>query len=377
MNSDIFYDYLRNIFHPYLIKERVKFPVLLFVDGHSSHLTLKISNLCTELEIILICLYPNSTRLLQPADVAAFKPIKSLWKKSVLECREKNPTLMLTLEKMAPLLETVIDKFSQNRNIIQNGFRACGIYPWDSNVVDYSKCLGIQKTSICKKRPSKTATLSFEIFMKVVGDYLLQQLETFSPQDGSEKRSEEFIVLHRLLQEYNKTSNVHNKDLQLETTLKKHKEKKDEQDTEYINIATAPTIAPTIELEINNSCSYKNKDTINETNNNAKSVQEINFIDIEAVPIVLSDNALIYGIDNSAYVINDVNIKDNSISIDTTNETEINKTYVDDLEMDNNITYENNKTIDETNEILDLSFTHRRNCSTTLYQFLQQLPIPE
>jgi len=133
----------------------------------------------------------------------------------------------------------------------------------------------------------------------------------------------------------------------------------------------------TNELEINNSCSYKNKDTINETNNNAKSVQEINFIDIEAVPIVLSDNALIYDIDNSAYVINDVNIKDNSISIDTTNKTEINKTYVDDLEMDNNITYENNKTIDKTNEILDLSFIHRRNCSTTLYQFLQQPPIPE
>jgi len=187
----------------------------------------------------------------------------------------KNPTLMLTLERMAPLLKTVINKFSQNRNIIQNGFRTCGIYPWDQNVVDYSKCLGIQKTSICKKRPSKTATISFEIFMKVVGDYLLQQqLETFFPQDGSEKRSEEFIVLHRLLQEYNKTSSVHNKDLQLETTLKKHKEKKDEQDTEYIDIAAAPTIAPTIELEINNSCSYKNKDTINETNNNAKSVQE-------------------------------------------------------------------------------------------------------
>jgi len=44
-------------------------------------------------------------------------------------------------------------------------------------------------------------------------------------------------------------------------------------------------------------------------------VQEINFIDIEAVPIVLSDNALIYDIDNNAYVTNDVNIKDNIIAI--------------------------------------------------------------
>jgi len=85
MCEELFLDYLKNIFYPYLKKEKITFPVLLFVDGHSSHVTMQISNLCTELQIILICLYPNSTRILQPADVAAFKLLKHLWKKSVLE----------------------------------------------------------------------------------------------------------------------------------------------------------------------------------------------------------------------------------------------------------------------------------------------------
>jgi len=53
-----------------------------------SHVTMQISNLCTKLWIILICLYSNSTRILQPADIAAFKPSKHLWRKSVLEWRQ-------------------------------------------------------------------------------------------------------------------------------------------------------------------------------------------------------------------------------------------------------------------------------------------------
>ena len=76
MCGELFSDYLQNIFHPYLLKEKIPLPVILFVDGHSSHISLELSNLCSELQIILICLYPNSTRLLQPADIATFKPLK-------------------------------------------------------------------------------------------------------------------------------------------------------------------------------------------------------------------------------------------------------------------------------------------------------------
>lgn len=87
MKTEIFYEYIGNIFHPYVRKMNVEFPIILFVDGHKTHLDRKLSDLCTELEIILVALYPNATRILQPADVSTFKPLKNGWKKGVAEWR--------------------------------------------------------------------------------------------------------------------------------------------------------------------------------------------------------------------------------------------------------------------------------------------------
>lgn len=84
MQKELFYEYVANVFHPFLIKEKIKMPVILFVDGHRSYLTLKLSNLCEEKKIILVALYPNATRILQPCDVGLFKPLKTSWKRAVL-----------------------------------------------------------------------------------------------------------------------------------------------------------------------------------------------------------------------------------------------------------------------------------------------------
>lgn len=77
MTKEIFYQYITNVLHPYLISQYVVFPVILFLDGHKSHINYDLSLKCKELGIVLIALYPNATRILQPADVAAFRPIKN------------------------------------------------------------------------------------------------------------------------------------------------------------------------------------------------------------------------------------------------------------------------------------------------------------
>lgn len=96
MKAEVFYEYIANIFYPFLVEKNIQFPVLLFVDGHKSHLTYQLSTLCSDLKIILIALYPNATRILQPADVSAFKPLKSGWKKGLSEWRNKNPHSSVT-----------------------------------------------------------------------------------------------------------------------------------------------------------------------------------------------------------------------------------------------------------------------------------------
>uniref|UniRef100_A0A2H1VR69 SFRICE_028309 n=1 Tax=Spodoptera frugiperda TaxID=7108 RepID=A0A2H1VR69_SPOFR len=72
-------------------------------DGHKTHLTLQVSELCTNLKIILIALYPNCTRILQPADVAAFFPLKCAWKQSVQHNR---------LQKIRPIINDLNNRFA-------------------------------------------------------------------------------------------------------------------------------------------------------------------------------------------------------------------------------------------------------------------------
>ncbi|XP_031338075.1 uncharacterized protein LOC116166987 [Photinus pyralis] len=87
MKSEVFYEYIGNVFYKSVVEMNVIFPIILFVDGHKTHLTFQLSELCTRLGIILIALYLNATRILQPADVAAFRPVKSAWKDALLEWR--------------------------------------------------------------------------------------------------------------------------------------------------------------------------------------------------------------------------------------------------------------------------------------------------
>lgn len=77
MNVENLMLYIRKIFYPFLLKKKVKFPVLYFVDGHSSHMAVEVADLRSDLGIVLVALYPNTTRITQPADVAIFKPLKN------------------------------------------------------------------------------------------------------------------------------------------------------------------------------------------------------------------------------------------------------------------------------------------------------------
>jgi len=204
MKSEVFYEYIANIFYPFVVEKGIKFPIILFVDGHKSHLTYQLSELCTSLNIILIALYPNSTRILQPADVAAFRPLKSGWKKGVFEWRkDNNLSTAVTKKDFAPILKKVIDETVKAETLI-NGFKACGLYPWNPDSIDFKKCLGTntKKTELVNEinNTQYQCPLTLEQFCNTVSPECIKKFENFNDIVKSNVISEEFHALYKLYQ---------------------------------------------------------------------------------------------------------------------------------------------------------------------------------
>ena len=86
---------------------------------------------------------------------------------------------------MAPLLKKTIDKISSDGQTVRNEFKACGLYPWDPNAIDYTNCLNsIEKNTVSQsEHPLNDAVLPFEDFATILGVEVLEELETFSGEN--------------------------------------------------------------------------------------------------------------------------------------------------------------------------------------------------
>ena len=74
MDEELFYTWFSQLFVPRTAHLRKR---ILFIDGHGSHISLRLIDLAKESNVILFCLPPHTTHLLQPLDVAVFSPLKN------------------------------------------------------------------------------------------------------------------------------------------------------------------------------------------------------------------------------------------------------------------------------------------------------------
>ncbi len=139
MTCQSFFEYVANVFEPYI--KGIQKPVILFLDGHRSHISLQLSQFCLEKQIILISLPPNATHIMQPLDVCFFGPLKSSWKVHLQKFR-----LTKNMEPkkchVLPILESLLSKPNFAADL-KKGFQICGLCPLNPDNVDYTKCLEI------------------------------------------------------------------------------------------------------------------------------------------------------------------------------------------------------------------------------------------
>ena len=76
-------------------------PVVLFVDGHHSHLSLALVRKARERGVHLMCLPPHATHLLQPLDVGVYGPVKKTWQKIVKAYKMRTLAANITKEEFS------------------------------------------------------------------------------------------------------------------------------------------------------------------------------------------------------------------------------------------------------------------------------------
>lgn len=203
MTTEVFYEFIANVFHPYLVSKSVEFPVILYVDGHKTHLNYHLSQLCTHLQIELIALYPNATRIIQPADVSAFRPLKMGWRKYLKKWQLSNQNKGITKLNFAPILYEVVTA-SLRPDILINGFRTCGLCPFNPDSINYSKCLG--KYTVIQPESSKgnldNATITYETFRNITGVSLCKNFEN----ESFNTTDKHLAIIYKLWREFQNNS---------------------------------------------------------------------------------------------------------------------------------------------------------------------------
>lgn len=152
MTTQAYIDWFKN---PTLPDDR---PILLILDGHSSHVSYEVRQLAVENNIHMLKLPPHLTHLLQHLDVGVFKPH---WYAAVADFTRKEKT-PLTKCDFPHVLAIVWKRY--NPESAKGGFKGCGIYPFDSEVIpssslqySLSSYFGINDTSSSQQSTSEPA----------------------------------------------------------------------------------------------------------------------------------------------------------------------------------------------------------------------------
>jgi len=128
-----------NIFQMYIEHFNRKIPadrpVLLILDGHSSHISLASIKFCRDHEIHLYILPSNTTHLLQPCEIP-FKTLKSEYRKASDRYRiHHGHEKFVQKQTFARVLGEAFHK-TYTPNAIRKAFAACGTWPVNPDVIN-------------------------------------------------------------------------------------------------------------------------------------------------------------------------------------------------------------------------------------------------
>ena len=138
INEEIFLKYLLHF-----IKETRcsnEKPVLLIMDNHEAHISIKTIDLAKENGITILTIPPHTSHRLQPLDRAVYGPYKKAYYQAIDAWLRSNPGKTLTIYDVPELVREAQVTSCVPRNVL-SGFQSCGIYPFNRNIFSESDFL--------------------------------------------------------------------------------------------------------------------------------------------------------------------------------------------------------------------------------------------
>ena len=113
-------------------------PLLLLMDGHSSHYQPNMIRNAANEKVIIFCLPPHTTHLTQPLDKGCFGPLKMHWRQECWSYITTHPDRIITRFQLSSLFGKAWMKGMSMQNVVA-GFYTTGVYPFNRSALISSK----------------------------------------------------------------------------------------------------------------------------------------------------------------------------------------------------------------------------------------------
>jgi len=131
MDGEIFTEWFLRHFLVYAPAGR---PLLLLIDGHSSHFNPEFIRQAASHGVMVFCLPPNTTHVCQPLDNTCFRSLKAFWNEACDDYMGCHPGKVITIYQFSMLFASAFFRAFTPRNITAS-FRATGVFPPNSRAI--------------------------------------------------------------------------------------------------------------------------------------------------------------------------------------------------------------------------------------------------
>ena len=131
-DQELFNGWLQNHFLKHAVQGR---PLMLLIDGHSSHYDPESIRFAKENSVIIFCLPPHTTHEAQPLNVSLFGPLKQHWQEVCHQFLQSSQGKVVSKLNFSQLFSQAWMKTITAENIC-SGFRRAGIVPFNPGALN-------------------------------------------------------------------------------------------------------------------------------------------------------------------------------------------------------------------------------------------------